>query len=30
VHDCDLMVWGDGGRVIDELRRFADEVGTEL
>ena len=30
VHDCDLMVWGDGGRVIDELHRFADDVGTEL
>jgi probable F420-dependent oxidoreductase len=30
VHDCDLMVWGDGARVIDELRRFADDVGTEL
>ena len=30
VHDCDLMVWGDAARVIDELRRFADTVGTEL
>ncbi len=29
VHDCDLMVWGDSARVIDELRRFADAVGTE-
>jgi hypothetical protein len=30
VHDCDLMVWGDATRVIDELHRFADAVGTEL
>ena len=30
VHDCDLMVWGDAARVIDELHRFADAVGTEL
>jgi probable F420-dependent oxidoreductase len=30
VHDCDLVVWGDSARVIDELRRFADKVGTDL
>jgi len=25
-----LVVWADAARVIDELRRFADAVGTEL
>lgn len=30
VHDCDLMVWGDSALVIDELRRFAETVGTDL
>jgi probable F420-dependent oxidoreductase len=30
VHDCDLMVWGDAARVVEELRRFAETVGTEL
>lgn len=30
VHDCDLVVWGASARVIDELRRFADKVGTDL
>lgn len=30
VNDCDLMVWGDAIRVINELRRFATAVGTEL
>lgn len=30
VHDCDLMVWGDATRVIDELHRFADTVGTQV
>jgi probable F420-dependent oxidoreductase len=30
VHDCDLVVWGDAARVTDELRRFAERVGTEL
>jgi alkanesulfonate monooxygenase SsuD/methylene tetrahydromethanopterin reductase-like flavin-dependent oxidoreductase (luciferase family) len=30
VHDCDLMVWGRSERVIDELRRVADEIGTTL
>jgi len=30
VHDCDLMVWGDATRVLDEQRRFAAAVGTDM